>query len=70
MSKVEEANWKPDCNVSSEINDIKTQVKDINHKLANVASTVDRSIEEINTKLKQSLEKDDTRMRETMKDLR
>ncbi|KAH3747168.1 hypothetical protein DPMN_181589 [Dreissena polymorpha] len=69
MSKVADAKWKPDCNVSSEINDIKTQLKDINHKLANVASTVDRSIEEINTKIKQLLEKDDTRMRETMKDL-
>lgn len=69
MSKVADAKWKPDCNVSSEINDIKTHLKDINHKLANVASTVDRSIEEINTKIKQLIEKDDTRMRETMKEL-
>ncbi|KAH3699354.1 hypothetical protein DPMN_074310 [Dreissena polymorpha] len=69
MSKVAELNWKPDCNVPSLVNDIKTQLKDINHKLANVAPTVDRSIEKINTNIKQLLEKDATRMTETMKDL-
>ncbi|KAH3882949.1 hypothetical protein DPMN_006896 [Dreissena polymorpha] len=69
MSKVGETNWKSEYNVSSEINDMKSQLKDINHKLANVASTVDRSIEELNSKIKQLIEKDDARIKNTMREL-
>ncbi|KAH3897532.1 hypothetical protein DPMN_021720 [Dreissena polymorpha] len=53
----------------SEISDIKNQLKDINSKLSNIVSNVDKSINKMNDKVKDIIERDDERLKILVNDL-